>query len=83
MPFLTSSSGLSYPLATVSSGNKLIVIIPRVELVIFHQRNSLLILIYVTSTKIIQWSWENFKFIRIKKKNINNNTIQSKDELVL
>ena len=83
MPFLTSSSGLSFLLATVSSGNKLIAIIPRLELVIFHQRNPPLIPFCVTSKKTMQWSWENFKFIRIKTKNINNNTIQSKDELVL
>ena len=36
MPLLTSSSDFSYLLAAVSSGSKLIAIIPRVALVIFH-----------------------------------------------
>ena len=36
MPLLTSSGNFSYLLAAVSSGNKLIAIIPRVALVIFH-----------------------------------------------
>ena len=36
MPLLTSSSDFSYLLAAVSSGNKLIAIIARVALVIFH-----------------------------------------------
>ena len=36
MPLLKSSSDFSYLLAAVSSGNKLIAIIPRVALVIFH-----------------------------------------------
>ena len=83
MPLLTSSSYFSKFLAAVSSGNKLTAIIPIVALAIFHQPNTPLIPFCVTSKKTMQWSWENFKFIRIKTKNINNNTIQSKDELVL